>query len=325
MKKITIVVPVYNVEKYLRECIDSIINQTYKNLEIILVNDGSSDNSPAICDKYAKIDKRIRVIHRENKGVSVARNTGIEASSGYYITFVDSDDTIETDMLSLLHESITKNSADIAICEYIRFQGANDTLSVSSGNEVTILPANEAICNMLYQKEIPNGPVAKLYKKELLDDTGFPKNIAIGEDLLFNFNVFIKTRKVAVNSAKKYHYRVHEASAIHSAFSLKRLDGLVVAKHIDIVCKKSYPGIVNASSNRLFMEAVFILLAMDEKKSKYVLEYKECKTIVKKYCKIVALDRESVKKIRLYAAVSLVSIGLLLNLFATKRYFRNKV
>ena len=110
---ISIVIPVYNVEKYLKQCLDSIINQTYTNLEIILVDDGSTDNSGTICDYYSKIDKRIRVIHKKNEGQSIARNIGIKVSNGKYIGFLDSDDWVEQDMYRFLIENIEKYNADI--------------------------------------------------------------------------------------------------------------------------------------------------------------------------------------------------------------------
>ena len=114
---ITVIVPVYNVEKYLTRCVDSIINQTYKNLEIILVDDGSTDSSPAICDNYAKKDSRINVIHKQNNGASSARNAALDIASGDYIGFVDSDDYINRDMYASLFDSIVDSGSDMAICE----------------------------------------------------------------------------------------------------------------------------------------------------------------------------------------------------------------
>ena len=127
-KKVSVIIPVYNVEKYLKECIQSVLRQTYKNLEIILVDDGSKDNSGNICDEYAKRDERIKVIHKKNGGLSDARNAGIDICTGEYIAFLDSDDFIEEDMYEFLVKNLEKAKADISICQvYYVYKNAKQT------------------------------------------------------------------------------------------------------------------------------------------------------------------------------------------------------
>lgn len=135
---ISVIVPVYNVEKYLDKCVDSIVNQTYKNLEIILVDDGSPDNCPKMCDNWAKKDKRIKVIHKENGGVSSARNVGIDNAKGEYIGFVDSDDWTEKKYIQKLYEVLIQENADIALCGYNRVTGANiEKININGTSEIT--------------------------------------------------------------------------------------------------------------------------------------------------------------------------------------------
>ena len=119
---ISVIIPVYNVEKYLKKCLDSVINQTYKNLEIILVDDGSSDKSGLICDEYTKLDKRIKVVHKKNEGLSSARNTGLDIAKGKYISFIDSDDFVSIYMYEIMYKEIIKNNRDIVIARHIYFK-----------------------------------------------------------------------------------------------------------------------------------------------------------------------------------------------------------
>ena len=148
---ISIIIPVYRVEKYLEECLNSVINQTYANLEIILIDDGSPDRCGQICDEYAKKDERIEVIHQENQGVSNARNHGIEMAKGKYITFIDSDDYLEQDYIKYLYDEITKFNADISICGTIDIDEKNNILKRSKKFEKT-LNLQDAIKEMLKEK-----------------------------------------------------------------------------------------------------------------------------------------------------------------------------
>ena len=129
---ISVIVPVYNVEKYLRQCLDSVLAQTYRELEIILVDDGSTDGSGAICDEYATRDSRIKVVHQQNGGLSSARNAGLDLATGEYVAFVDSDDYIHETMLELLYQALVENNADTVICNFERVDEKGDVISVRS-------------------------------------------------------------------------------------------------------------------------------------------------------------------------------------------------
>lgn len=234
---ITVIVPVYNVEIYLDKCIESIVNQTYKNLEIILVDDGSSDSSPQICDKWADKDSRITVIHKENGGVSSARNAALNIAKGDYISFVDSDDYIESNMYETLLSLALKNDADISRCSY-RYE-YNDN---SSLNETTVDYSKVSECVINVKEYMSNWYQAglsysacwnKLYKKELISDVKFNPEYKIGEDHLFTYQAVKKSKTISELPMPFYVYCIHNESAMNSGNNLKnRLDNIEVHRQI---------------------------------------------------------------------------------------------
>ena len=171
MELISVIVPVYNVESYVAECIESIQNQTYMNLEIILVNDGSTDNSGDICDQYATYDERIKVIHKENAGVSAARNTGIEAANGDYIAFVDSDDYIAPNMYEDMLRILKENDLDILECTAFRDKGGEIIEGCNDGS-LEIFNRDEALKMAMYDCFV--AVWSQLYKRSAIDDVRFP-------------------------------------------------------------------------------------------------------------------------------------------------------
>lgn len=210
-KKISVIVPVYKVEKYLDKCVESIVNQTYKDLEIILVDDGSPDNCPEMCDQWAKIDNRIKVIHQNNGGVSNARNIGMESATGDFIAFVDSDDTIDSDMYEFLLDLMIENDADIAHCGYKHIY-KDETKLINNTKKIVIQDRTESLKCLVGGYLFGGGLWNKLIKKELVASIRFPENIKINEDVLFCFNVFIKSNKSVFADYPKYNYMAHESS-----------------------------------------------------------------------------------------------------------------
>ncbi len=210
---ISVVVPVYKVEKYLNLCVDSILNQSYTNLEIILVDDGSPDNCPAICDAYAEKDPRIKVIHKENGGLSDARNAGIEVATGKYLGFVDSDDYIAPDMYEKLYSIITENSCDMAICQAAVVQ-ENEKATYEDSDEVYVFESNEALYQMISKKLFTVNTWNKLYKRELFDKIRFPKGM-LYEDLATTYKLILLSGKVAYSPMKKYAYLQRQGSIMN--------------------------------------------------------------------------------------------------------------
>lgn len=202
MQLISILVPVYNVEKYLPQCLESIIKQTYKDLEIILVDDGSTDKSGEICDEYAQKDLRIRVIHQQNKGRSMARNTGIKASTGEYVLFVDSDDWIEKDMVEYLFEIVKNTGAQIALCGYNNIDEKGQTKVTY---EEQILSGEQVLVELCKDEKIKNYLWNQLIERELLEGITFPEGRNF-EDILTIYQWVEKTKKVAFGKEAKYNY-----------------------------------------------------------------------------------------------------------------------
>ena len=206
---ISVIVPIYNVEKYLDRCIESIVNQTYKNLEIILVDDGSSDNCPKMCDKWAKKDNRIKVIHKENRGVSSARNTGINNVNGNYIVFVDSDDFLEDNALYLMTKRI--NNYDILICSNYNITNNKKNKNLFSDKEIGIYNLNSLIQHFFnnYNSFVLNVPWNKLYKTNIIKkyNLKFKEDIELGEDFMFNIDYFMYCNNILITNDIIYNYR----------------------------------------------------------------------------------------------------------------------
>lgn len=226
MKKnelISIIVPIYNVEKYLPKCIESIINQTYKNLEIILVDDGSKDDCPKICDKYKKEDKRIKVIHKENGGLSDARNKGLEISKGKYLIFVDSDDYIDMHMVEKLYNDLIENNADISICNHYR-DYQNGILEVKNfPNKKVVVTKEEIFYNIYNNYSVPTIiSWGKIYKKALFKNIRYPLG-KLHEDEAIIIDILANTSRISYFDEPLYYY-VQRQDSITKQFNLKRLD-----------------------------------------------------------------------------------------------------
>ena len=240
---ISIIIPVYNVEKYLKQCLNSIINQTYNNLEIILIDDGSTDNSGNICDYYSKIDNRIYVIHKENEGQSIARNLGIKLAKGEYIGFLDSDDWIEEDMYSFLFENIEKHKADIISCSLF-FEYQSKTIVPRKENDNIIIfdknNKNNLVRNFLLHKIYDGAVWNKLYKRKLFNNIIFPIN-QYYEDNFIVFDLLNAAKKIILTNKVFYHYRQHDNSTTKSFSPKKYIDDMKAIKHNIKVIKKNYP------------------------------------------------------------------------------------
>lgn len=220
---ISVIVPVYNMEKYLKRCVDSILVQTYRQLEIILVDDGSTDTSPVICDDYAVKDKRIRVIHKENGGLSDARNAGLAIATGNYIGFVDSDDWIEPDMYKDMYEAVVKNRAQMAVCRYAEIYP--DRIIDGSCNDVVVLSRDEVldifICEHS-QYKIYNSVWSKLFQRELIGDTKFPKG-RNSEDIVFTTKAFCRLKCCVYIDKAYYNYVKEREGSIMNSFAGDRM------------------------------------------------------------------------------------------------------
>lgn len=226
---ISVVVPVYNVEKYLRRCVDSIRKQTYKNIEVILVDDGSTDSSGALCDQLAKEDTRIRTVHQENRGLSEARNTGIANMHGNYVAFIDSDDFISNFFLERLYTACVENRAEIAICDYLKgeYNTIDSTVGTGSTN-ISCLDAKDMLSSWHSNyTDIETVAWNKLYKASIFLDKGirYPAGV-LHEDVMTTHLCVNACEKVAIVNEKLYLYYVRE-NTISSSISEKRVRDIV--------------------------------------------------------------------------------------------------
>lgn len=263
---ISVIVPVYKVEPYLRQCIDSILAQTYTNFELILVDDGSPDNCGAICDEYAARDSRIVVIHQENQGVSVARNAALDIMRGEYVAFIDSDDYIAPKYLETLLDAIETYQADIATCHWMdSVDGELNTSEhvLSTLHTKRVLTGADAVYRM-YNQEIAIGVQvwAKLISSKLLMHKQFPINKACEDRAVIPYVIY-DSKKVVVVSELLYYYRIRAGSLEHQPFSVKRFEDV---QHMNdfiafLKANNESKAVRAAEKRRHFILAVYTLQA----------------------------------------------------------------
>lgn len=231
-KRVSIVVPVYNVEKFLDDCIKSILSQTYKNLEIIIVNDGSTDKSYELCQGYCS-DDRVKIFDKINGGLSSARNVGIKIATGDYISFIDSDDYIREDMIEKLVNSLEQNDADVSCCNFDFCDENSKILNVHKVNnfETEVLNSEQAISMLLYEEYYKCYAWNKIYRRSLFDDVEYPEG-KLYEDITTTYKIFKKSSKVVFIKDALYHYRVRNNSITKKKFNKKNYDLLEALKFV---------------------------------------------------------------------------------------------
>ena len=232
MPKISIIVPVYKVEKYLERCLDSIIAQTFSDWECILIDDGSPDNSGKICDEYAEKDERFVVIHQENAGVSAARNAGLDIAKGEYITFVDSDDWIDSNTYQMAYDVTKNNEVDLVLWGIV-YEKAES--SVTRNFKVGFFEQDDIInnfepstCHKLFRKKI-------IYENKLF----FPEGLTLSEDKYFSFLYLLKSNCVFGIEGCYYHYRIYSGSSTHNMTEKNIKDEVEIIKNMEEVLKLS--------------------------------------------------------------------------------------
>lgn len=226
--KVSVIVPVYNAENYIKRCLESIINQTYNNLQIIVVDDGSNDNSRNICEDYARLDNRITVIHKVNGGVSSARNLGMDLADGKYITFVDSDDYIESDMIMKLVTLAIEYEADIVMCGCYKKETDDIVTNKDINTYIQQYSTIEAINDILDKNKFHGYVCNKLFSSDLINNKKlirFNEDIYVCEDMLFCIECFLNAKKIIYDNAKYYHYVFH-GNNTSSKFNDKKLTAL---------------------------------------------------------------------------------------------------
>lgn len=247
---ISVIVPVYNVEKYLRRCLRSIYEQTYKNIEIVLVDDGSTDVSLQLLEEYAKKDSRAKIIRQKNMGLSAARNTGIRYSKGEYLTFIDSDDYVTHDYVEYMYKLLEQNnfSSSLALCSLMN-TFPNGRSKNMGNNEERIISGKECIEMMCYHNLVDTCAYAKLGKRELYDEHFFPVG-KLFEDIGSTYKLFEQCRTVACGFKAKYFYSIKENSIVTSKFKPSKLDLLEMTDQMAQSVNTIYPDLAEATARR---------------------------------------------------------------------------
>ena len=279
MSKVSIVVPVYNVEEYLGKCVNSLIAQTYKNIEIILVDDGSPDNCPHICDELEKTDSRVKVIHKENGGLSSARNAGIRIATGDYIAFVDSDDYVKEKYIELLVNACVENNCSISACGYYEYYSA-DNYKTICGETAGVISSTDAIKDIFTMKnEICVVAWNKLYAKKLFTENHirYPEG-KIHEDVFTTYKLCALTEKLAYVNEPLYYYVQRQTSIMGQSFSPKRLQLIEAVESISPFVKENSPKFDDAYDYYVFLNYLTLLNTMADCKYKDCSLFKELRT-----------------------------------------------
>lgn len=270
-EKISVIVPVYNVEAYLDRCVYSILNQTYQNLEIILIDDGSTDTSPAKCDAYAAKDGRIKVLHKPNGGLSDARNAGLALAEGTYIGYVDSDDWIEPDMYASLYRACVDNHAQLAVCRY--FEEYKDRTKAGGNGTVVPLTREELLKIYISGHEeyvIYNSVWSKLYQRELVEGMQFPKG-RNSEDIMYTTRAFCRLNRAVYLDRCLYHYVLDRDGSIMNASRAERMFGDELPfwrEHIACIRKMVSPRMADLAAYAFERRLLFYYIDAQNSKNK---------------------------------------------------------
>ena len=275
---ISVIVPVYKVEPYLDKCISSIVNQTYKNLEIILVDDGSPDNCPAMCEAWAEKDSRIRVIHKTNGGLSDARNAGMTVATGELMAFVDSDDWIAPDMYEHLYRRLAEDNSDIAACG-VQMVWEDKTPSRTLTREGSCVLNQEEAMRAIIEESWLKQPVSyKLYKTDLIRDILFPMG-KCHEDVFWSYQAVGSAKKVSVSDHIGYYYLQRGGSIMGEGYSVKRLDAIEAKEQRCAYMYKRFPALSALSIKDLWFTCIYqgqlALRALDKAEAEKILTYFE--------------------------------------------------
>lgn len=299
---ISVIVPIYKVEDYINRCINSILSQEYKNLEIILVDDGSPDKCGIICDSYAQLDSRIKVIHKENGGLSDARNAALDIMRGEYVTFIDSDDWVSKYYISNLYKALSSTHATISISGFENvFLDKEIQLDCTSKINVKEYSKRECLEKMFYQNEIEINACGKLYYKDLFKEIRYPVG-KLYEDIAVTYKLIDKSEKIAIINNIDYYYFQRTGSIQYEKFNRRKLDAIMHMQEMINFVKTNYPELKVAVNCRYFSTISNILFQIKDKNYNKEKEYLWSE--LKKVRKNVLFNKRGRKKARIGALIS---------------------
>lgn len=295
---ISVIVPVYKVEKYLDKCVHSILAQTYQDFEVILVDDGGTDNCPKMCDNYAKNNDKIRVLHKKNGGLSDARNAGLDIARGKYVTFVDSDDFVSDEYLETLITMLEENNADIAVTGIEVFYEGKEPKKKSSGRVYTYT-ARDALEKMLYQDTLDTSACAMLLPIGMAKNNPFPVG-KYHEDEFTTYKYYSDANRISVTTKKQYFYLQRKGSIMHS-FGKSSMDELEAADNLVDFCNQYYPEIITAAESKKFSDYCQVLLSNSKLEIENENAYEKIITYLNRKRRQMLFDRKARTKNRIAA------------------------
>lgn len=302
MDKISIIIPVYNAEDKLHRCLDSVLKQSYKDIEVIIINDGSTDGSLSICESYKSKDNRVIIIDKKNAGVSAARNSGLRIATGKYIQFVDSDDFVNENMSERLVEKIKENDSDVVICGYHRIEKNRVTDKFSKETTISEICDFKDKFSEIFKGALFNVPWNKLYKREKIKEY-FKENLCIGEDLLFNLSYFLYCDKIKIIEDCLYNYDVLNEDSLASKYNKELFEmELMLYKEVRKFFKKCFKSDDFRNINAVFAKEIYyflkkLVVLSDENKESKLKKIKYCEEnkYVKEAINNIAIDDKLIK------------------------------
>ena len=303
-------IPVYNVEQYLRRCVESVQKQTYRNMEIILVDDGSTDASGELCDAFSQGDSRIHVLHKRNGGLSDARNAGIDVATGKYITFIDSDDWVSPDFIEILCRNLVQYDADISGCVFQRVYSERVKQADRKAEKVAVWDSREALRKMLRQEDgFTTSACALLYKRECFQSIRYPRG-KFFEDLGTTYKILGSAKKVVRSNLFLYYYYVRPGSIANQSFRPEYMDEYRFALDVVEYVERHYLALRRDAENRLVGVCFHIYMSMSREQMRQYRQ--ECQTLlseIRRRRRTAILGRDTPAKVRLGCLASLFGMG----------------
>lgn len=294
---ISIIVPIYNAEKYLKNCVEVVLQQSVKETEILLIDDGSTDTSGTLCEEYASRDARIRVIHTVNGGAAHARNVGLDCARGEFIVFIDADDTIPTNHLQALLETQKKYNADLVVGAVTYVPGPK------IAHKECVCTSWEFIEKILYRDGVGDYPIGKLYRRELFEKIRFKEGIT-SEDFEIFYRLYQRATRVAITDKTTYFYQQNSSSVSNGGFSEKFFNRIEICENILSETQADHPEILPAAKSRAVEEAIWLYGLLPKG---YVEQEQWVKTTVRRYGKDVLKDPKATHKVKVRVTIFAVS------------------
>lgn len=265
---VSIIVPVYNDERYVKQCLDSLINQLLEEIEIIVVDDGSTDNSKVICEQFVSLDDRVKLVCKENGGLSDARNTGLKYANAGYVGFIDSDDYVDDDFYKILYEGIQSKDVQLAVAQIKKTDDVGNVLFCAGYDQERVISNEEAMQSMLSVKGISNSVCNKLFRKDLFSENPFPVG-KLYEDEYVAYRIVDMCPKVFYTNSAAYYYRTNQTGITHHSFSEKEVDRIEASLiRIDYLTEK-HPNLVDDGKRYLMYDCLTALSKMQKYESQY--------------------------------------------------------